>query len=198
MKLIVGLGNPGPEYECTRHNLGFLLVDLLAERSGARVTRPEDQALVGRGRLAGTAIAIAKPQTFMNISGESVKALAARYEVRPQDILVAVDDIALPFGRIRLRRNGGAGGHNGLKSIIARLGTQDFPRLRLGIAPDHPVQDMARFVLQPIPRSAREEVDRMLWTAADAVESFLIDGIDRAMGKFNSEAGGKEPETVAG
>lgn len=185
MKLIVGLGNPGAEYEFTRHNLGFLLVDLLAERARCRVSRPEDQALVGRGRLAGVEVALAKPQTYMNLSGDSVKALASRYEARPEEVVVAVDDVALPFGRIRVRPGGSAGGHNGLKSIIARLGTQEFPRVRMGIAPDHPVGDMARFVLQPFPRAAREDVDKMLWTAADAVEAILVEGVDAAMQKYN-------------
>jgi PTH1 family peptidyl-tRNA hydrolase len=185
MKLIVGLGNPGPEYDATRHNLGFMLVDLLAERAGCRVTRPEDQALVGRGRLAGVEVALAKPQTYMNLSGDAVKALAKRYEAAPADVVVAVDDIALPFGKIRVRPGGGAGGHNGLKSIIARLGTQEFPRVRMGIEPDHPVGDMARFVLQPFARAAREEVDRMLWTAADAVETLLTEGVETAMQRYN-------------
>jgi PTH1 family peptidyl-tRNA hydrolase len=185
MKLIVGLGNPGAEYELTRHNLGFLLVDLLAERARCRVTRPEDQALVGRGRLAGVEVALAKPQTYMNLSGDSVKALATRYDAAPADVVVGVDDVALPLGRIRVRPGGSAGGHNGLKSIIARLGTQEFPRVRMGIAPDHPVADMARFVLQPFPRAAREEMDKMLWTAADAVEVILQEGVEAAMQKYN-------------
>jgi PTH1 family peptidyl-tRNA hydrolase len=190
MKLVAGLGNPGAEYEYTRHNLGFMLIDLLAERARCRVNRLEDQALVGRGRLGGVEVTLAKPQTFMNLSGDSVKALVKRYDVEPAtELLVAVDDVALPFGRIRIRKSGSAGGHNGLKSIIGRLGSQDFPRLRLGIAPDHPVEDMARFVLQPMPRSARESVDRMLWTAADAVETFLMDGADAAMQRFNGEGG---------
>jgi len=187
MKLIVGLGNPGAEYEFTRHNLGFLLVDLLAERARCRVTRPEDQAFVGRGKLGGVEVALAKPQTYMNLSGDSVKALAARYGAKPEDVVVGVDDVAIPFGRIRVRPGGSAGGHNGLKSIIARLGTQEFPRVRLGIAPDHPVGDMARFVLQPFPRAAREEVDKMLWTAADAVEEILVGGVEPAMQKYNGE-----------
>ena len=185
MYLIVGLGNPGAEYELTRHNLGFLLVDLLAERAGCRVTRPEDQSLAGRGRLAGVEVALAKPQTYMNLSGDAVKALSKRYEAPPESVVVAVDDVALPFGRIRVRPGGGAGGHNGLRSVIARLGTQEFPRVRMGIAPDHPVGDMARFVLQPFPRAAREDVDRMIWTAADAVEAILVEGVDAAMQKFN-------------
>lgn len=186
MKLIVGLGNPGAEYEFTRHNLGFLLIDLLAERAGCRVTRPEDQAHVGRGRLSGVDVVLAKPQTYMNLSGDSVKGLVARYDVAAgEDLVVAVDDVAIPFGRIRIRRGGGAGGHNGLKSINARLGTQEYPRVRLGIAPDHPVGDLARYVLQPFPRAAREDVDKMLWTAADAVEAVISDGIDAAMQRFN-------------
>jgi PTH1 family peptidyl-tRNA hydrolase len=185
MKVIVGLGNPGADYDRTRHNLGFMLVDLLAERAGCRVTRPEDQSLVGRGRLAGVDVALAKPQTYMNLSGDSVKALAKRYEAKPEDVVVTVDDVALPFGRIRVRPGGGAGGHNGLKSIIARLGTQEFPRVRMGIAPDHPVDDLARFVLQPFPRAVRDEVDKMLWTAADAVESILTEGVETAMQRFN-------------
>jgi PTH1 family peptidyl-tRNA hydrolase len=185
MKLIVGLGNPGAEYDFTRHNLGFMLVDLLAERAGCRVTRPEDQALVGRGRLAGVEVALAKPQTYMNLSGDSVRALASRYEAKPDDLVVGVDDVALPFGRIRVRAGGSAGGHNGLKSIAARLGTQEYPRVRMGIAPDHPVGDMARFVLQPFPRAAREDVDKMIWNAADAVETVLVEGVDAAMRKYN-------------
>ena len=184
--MIVGLGNPGADYDRTRHNLGFMLVDLLAERAGCRVSRPEDQAHVGRGRLAGVDVALVKPLTYMNLSGDSVKALAKRYEAKPEDVVVAVDDVALPFGRIRVRPGGGAGGHNGLKSIIARLGTQEFPRVRMGIAPDHPVDDLARFVLQPFPRAAHDEVDKMLWTAADAVESILVEGVEAAMQRFNS------------
>ena len=188
MKLVAGLGNPGAEYENTRHNLGFLLVDLLAERAGCRVARLEDQALVGRGRLGGVDVTLAKPQTFMNLSGDSVKALVARYDLDPAtDLVVAVDDVALPFGRIRVRRTGTSGGHNGLKSIIGRLGTQDFSRVRLGIAPDHPIEDMARFVLQPFPRAAREAVDSMLWTAADAVETLLTEGPETAMQRFNGD-----------
>jgi peptidyl-tRNA hydrolase, PTH1 family len=186
MKIVVGLGNPGPEYEHTRHNLGFMVIDVLAQRGGIRVTRSQDGALVGQGLVAGVSVVLAKPQTYMNLSGDAVRPLASRYGVAPADIVVAVDDLALPFGRIRVRGKGGAGGHNGLKSIIARLATQDFPRVRMGIAPDHPVQDTARFVLQAFPRGAREEVESMLWNAADAVESVLTDGVERAMAQFNS------------
>lgn len=185
MKLIAGLGNPGSAYDFTRHNLGFLLVDLLAERAGCRVSRSQDGALVGQGRLAGVPVLLAKPQTFMNLSGDAVRPLAQRAGAAPSDVVVLVDDLALPFGSIRVRAKGSSGGHNGLKSIIARLGTQEFPRVRMGIAPDHRVADTAQFVLQKFPRAAREAVDRMLWQAADAVESVLVDGVERAMGKFN-------------
>jgi PTH1 family peptidyl-tRNA hydrolase len=186
MKIVVGLGNPGPEYEHTRHNLGFMVIDLLAQRAGIRVSRSQDGALVGQGTLAGVPVVLAKPRTYMNLSGDAVRPLAARYGVEPAGVIVAVDDLALPFGRIRVRAKGSSGGHNGLKSMIARLGTQDFPRVRMGIAPDHPVDDTARFVLQPFPRGAREEVDAMIAGAADAVESILTDGVERAMAKFNS------------
>jgi len=185
MKIVVGLGNPGSEYEYTRHNLGFMLVDLLAERAGIRVTRTQDGALVGQGTLVGTSILLVKPQTYMNLSGDAVRPLAARHGASPGDVIVAVDDLALPFGRIRVRPGGSAGGHNGLKSLIARLQTQEFPRVRMGIAPDHPIADTARFVLQTFPRGAREEVERMLWSAADAVETILTDGVERAMAKYN-------------
>jgi PTH1 family peptidyl-tRNA hydrolase len=121
----------------------------------------------------------------MNLSGDSVKPLAARYDASPGEIIVAVDELALPFGRIRVRPGGSAGGHNGLKSLIARLGTQSFPRVRMGIAPEHQVNDTARYVLQAFPRGARDTVTEMLNDAADAVESMLTDGIDRAMHKYN-------------
>ena len=184
--LIVGLGNPGPEYEATRHNAGFWFVDLLAREHRGVFSR--ERKLHGEAAeiaIAGQRIRLLKPTTYMNLSGDSVKALAKRYEAKPEDVVVAVDDVALPFGRIRVRPGGGAGGHNGLKSIIARLGTQEFPRVRMGIAPDHPVDDLARFVLQPFPRAARDEVDKMLWTAADAVESILTEGVETAMQRFN-------------
>lgn len=186
MRLIVGLGNPGPEYEWTRHNCGFMVVDEVARRVGCEIRRRECQAKIARTKIGEFDLLLVKPQTFMNESGVSVAALKARYDVESAgDILVIADELALPFGRIRLRRSGSAGGHNGLKSVIARLGTQGFPRLRLGILPDHPIADAAMFVLSEFPRRERDALAEMVARAADAVEALLNDGIAQAMSKYN-------------
>lgn len=186
MWLIVGLGNPGPKYEMTRHNCGFLVIDDLARRGGRDVRTTECQALTGRIEIGGQPALLVKPQTFMNLSGVSVAGLMTKHGIAdPSRVLVISDDLALPFGRIRVRRGGSAGGHNGLKSIIARLGTQDFPRLRMGIAPEHPIADTASFVLAEFPRRDRDELDRMIGTASDAIEDILTNGIDQTMSKYN-------------
>lgn len=186
MWLIVGLGNPGPKYEMTRHNCGFLVIDELARRAGREVRTSECQALTARAEIGGRAALLVKPQTFMNLSGVAVAGLMAKHGIsEPARVLVISDDLALPFGRIRIRPGGSAGGHNGLKSIIARLNTQDFPRLRMGIAPEHPIADTASFVLAEFPRRDREELDRMIETASDAIEDILTIGIVDAMSKHN-------------
>jgi PTH1 family peptidyl-tRNA hydrolase len=186
MKLIVGLGNPGREYESTRHNLGFMLIDRLMKRAGGRKFRRESQAEISRESVGGQQVLLAKPLTFMNLSGDAVKLLLERYgDGDAANLIVASDDVALPFGMIRVRARGSAGGQNGLKSIINRLGTQEFPRVRLGIAPDHPVSDLSDFVLSPITRRERELLDQTLDLAADAVEVILSDGVERAMAGFN-------------
>lgn len=185
MRLIVGLGNPGPEYEWTRHNCGFLVVEELARRAGAQFRTRECQAITARATIEGQRVLLAKPQTFMNESGVAVVGLAAKHEVASADLLVITDELALPFGTIRLRRSGSAGGHNGLKSIIARLGTDEFPRLRLGIGKDHPIDDAAAFVLSEFPRRDRQALSEMVARAADAVEALLTTGIDDAMSKHN-------------
>ncbi|HEY0407322.1 MAG TPA: aminoacyl-tRNA hydrolase [Pyrinomonadaceae bacterium] len=188
-RLIIGLGNPGAEYEWTRHNLGFMLVDLLARETGAQVKRKECRALVGRAELEGLAVELVKPQTYMNLSGETVACLVAKHglEKKAQDIIVISDDLALPFGRIRLRPRGSAGGHNGLKSIIAALRTDEFTRLRIGIQPEHPVGDTKRFVLDEFPRGARAGVEDVLERSAEALRAVLRDGIDKAMAQYNSD-----------
>src|SRR5918997_6966189 len=162
--LMVGLGNPGERYEWTRHNLGFMLVDLLARQAGALVKRAECRALVGRAELEGRAVELVKPQTYMNLSGESVACLLGkRKELKPQSgLLVVSDDIALPFGSLRLRARGSSGGQKGLKNIIAALGTDEFMRLRIGIRPEHPVSDTAAFVLERFPRAQRGDVEKVL------------------------------------
>lgn len=186
-RLIIGLGNPGAEYEWTRHNLGFMLVDLLARSSGALVKRKECRALVGRAQLEGTVVELVKPQTFMNLSGESVACLLAKHELKREapGLIVISDDLALPFGRIRLRARGSAGGHNGLKSIIGALKTDEFIRLRIGIQPEHPVSDTSRFVLDEFSRGERVEVEKILERSAEALRAVLRDGIDKAMAQYN-------------
>jgi len=188
MFFIVGLGNPGAEYERTRHNLGFMLVDLLAREAGAQVKRRDCRALVGRAEIEGTRVELVKPQTYMNLSGETVACLLAKQEAKnaAQDLIVISDDLALPFGTIRLRRRGSAGGHNGLKSIIAATKTDEFIRLRIGIQPEHPVGETKNFVLDEFSRSERAELDKILERSADALRAVLRDGIDKAMAQYNS------------
>ena len=185
---IVGLGNPGAEYERTRHNLGFMLVDLLARSSGARVSRKECRALVGRTEIEGVRVELVKPQTYMNRSGEAVACLLAKQDAKggAQDLIVISDDLALPFGTIRLRRRGSAGGHNGLKSIIAALKTDEFMRLRIGIQPEHPIGDTRGFVLDEFAKNERAYLDKILERSADALHTVLRDGIDKAMALYNS------------
>ena len=185
--LIVGLGNPGERYEWTRHNLGFMLVDLLARQAGAQVKRAECRALVGRAELEGRAVELVKPQTYMNLSGESVACLLKkRAGLKPAaDLLVVSDDIALPFGTIRLRPRGSSGGQKGLKNIIGALGTDEFIRLRVGIRPEHPVADTAAFVLERFPKAQRGEVEKVLERASEALRAVLRDGIDKAMTQYN-------------
>lgn len=186
MWLIVGLGNPGPKYEWTRHNCGFMLIDELARRAGREARVSECQSLTARALIGTEEVLLAKPQTFVNLSGVAVAALKDKYPVKDgSEVLVLSDDLALPFGKIRIRREGSAGGHNGLKSIIARLGTQSFPRLRMGIAPEHPLADTRDFVLDEIPRRDRAALDQMLTQSADAVEAILTTGIAEAMAKYN-------------
>jgi PTH1 family peptidyl-tRNA hydrolase len=185
MRLIVGLGNPGPEYAWTPHNLGFLALDRLAELAGARIERPEAKSLLGRGKLAGHEVLLAKPQTYMNISGLAVRDLVARFECDPAEVIVLYDDVALPWGMIRVRERGTAGGHNGMKSIIGALGTMDFPRVRLGVQPEYPVDDLADYVLRPMRRAVLESAAEMVDAAAEAVQVILADGVGRAMTRFN-------------
>jgi peptidyl-tRNA hydrolase, PTH1 family len=187
MRLIVGLGNPGPEYEWTRHNLGFMMIDNLARTNGIEVTRRECQALVGRGQIDGREVKLVKPQTFMNLTGESVRCLFARHKIEhPDDKLIVIsDDLALPFGVIRIRARGSAGGHNGLKSIISAIRTTEFVRLRIGIQPEHPIADSKRFVVDAFPRSARAEVEKVIARGAEALHTILTDGVLKAMSVNN-------------
>jgi peptidyl-tRNA hydrolase, PTH1 family len=189
MRLIVGLGNPGAEYEWSRHNLGFMLIDKLANDAGVEVKRRECSALVGRGEIARRQVKLVKPQTYMNLSGEAVSCLFAKHKLHEpgENLVVISDDLALPFGCIRIRARGSAGGHNGLKSIIASIGTNEFIRLRIGIAPEHPIHDPKRFVLDSFPPAARPEVEEVLERSAEALVAILRDGVLKAMTKYNRD-----------
>jgi len=196
MRLIVGLGNPDPEYQWTPHNLGFMAVDELANRGGIRVERPEGKALVGKGKLAGEDVLLAKPQTYMNLSGISVRELLQKYELGPADLLVMWDEVQLPFGTIRIDRKGSGGSHNGANSVISAVGTQEFSRIRLGCGPDHPLSSRKEFVLRPMKKSELAEAAEMIGKAGDAVEMILAKGIEPAMNIFNRRkpAEAEEPE----
>jgi len=196
MRLIVGLGNPDPEYQWTPHNLGFLAVDELANRNGIRVERPEGKALAGRGKIAGEDVILAKPQTYMNLSGISVRELLEKYELDVKDLLVLWDEAQLPWGTIRIHPDGSAGSHNGAKSVIGSLGTQEFARLRLGCGPDHPLNSRKEYVLRPMKKAELEIAAEMIGEAGDAVEMILKQGIDAAMNQYNRRkaAESEEPE----
>ena len=185
MRLIVGLGNPDPEYQWTPHNLGFMAVDELANRGSIRVERPEGKALVGRGKLAGEEVLLAKPQTYMNLSGVSVRELLSKYELEPSDLLVMWDEVQLPLGTIKINGDGSAGSHNGAKSVIGSIGTQQFARLRLGAGSEHQLGSRREYVLRPMKKAELEVAAEMLGEAGDAVELILTQGLDAAMTKYN-------------
>lgn len=185
MFLIVGLGNPGEKYERTRHNCGFLVVDELARRFGREIRTPECQSLTTKARISGIETLLVKPQTFMNLSGVAVAALMKKHDIKADSILIISDDIALSLGKLRLRPDGSAGGQNGLKSIIKEIGTQAFARLRVGIAPDHPISNLSDFVLNEFSKGERGVLNETIIVAADAVEVLLQNGIAEAMSKYN-------------
>jgi PTH1 family peptidyl-tRNA hydrolase len=192
--LVVGLGNPGPEYEHTPHNLGFMVLDALAAANSIRVTRRENSALVGLGAIAGRPVVLAKPQTFMNRSGPSVKGLLERYELPPGRLLLVYDELDLPWTTMKIKPKGSAAGHNGVKSVIGSLGTNEFPRLRLGVHPGHPVRNGADFVLAPFKRSQQKELEETVGRARSAVESIIAEGVEKAMTIYNRRAGGLNTE----
>ena len=185
--LIVGLGNPGEQYAATRHNLGFMLIDKLASEERITVKRRECQSLVGQGQVDGEVTKLAKPQTFMNLSGVAVSCLLRKIERDDpvSQLVVISDDLALPLGKIRIRERGSAGGHNGLKSIIAEIGTDEFIRLRIGIQPDHPVSDAKRFVLDQFSGTERQLVEETIARSVQAVRTIIRDGALKAMMEFN-------------
>jgi PTH1 family peptidyl-tRNA hydrolase len=185
LKLIVGLGNPGFEYHLTPHNLGFMAADRLAEECGVSISRREGQALTAATELETVRVVLAKPQTFMNLSGMAVARLVARYECAAEDLIVLVDDAELPFGSLRIRPHGSAGGHNGLKSIIGALDSDQFVRVRMGVEPGHPVEDRASYVLARFRKPDLEAVAGMVERATEAVRVILRQGPQKAMNLFN-------------
>ncbi len=185
MRLIVGLGNPGPEYEWTPHNMGFLAIDGIAERAGIRLTRPEAKSYVGRGKFAGEEVILAKPQTMMNLSGVAVRMLLEKYECDPAEMIVLTDEVDLPWGMLRIRERGSGGTHNGLKSIVSALGSGEFIRVRLGIKPEKIWGELRDYVLSKLSRADREIAGEMVAETADAVELIITEGVGKAMSKFN-------------
>ena len=184
--LVVGLGNPGPKYEWTRHNMGFLVIDELAEREKIPVQKLKYRALTNTAVIGGRSVLLMKPTTYMNLSGESVGAAARFYKIPPERVLVISDDVALPQGKLRIRRSGSAGGHNGLKNIISHLGSDQFPRIKVGVGgKPHPDHDMADWVLGKFTGQDRKVMEEAIARAADAVTLFLEQGPDQAMAKFN-------------
>ena len=184
--LVVGLGNPGPKYDWTRHNMGFLVIDALADRLDVPVQRLRFRALTNTAVLGGRSVLLMKPTTYMNLSGESVGEAARFYKIPPDHVLVISDDVALAQGRLRIRRSGSAGGHNGLKNIIAHLGTDAFPRVRVGVGDKpHPDSDMADWVLAKCTGQDRKDLEAAIDRAADAVTCLLEQGVDAAMSRYN-------------
>lgn len=187
MYMIAGLGNPTKEYDRTRHNVGFAVIDELADRYGIDVSERKHRALCGRGAIEGQKVLLAKPQTFMNLSGESLRALTDYYKVFPEELIVIYDDISLPPGQLRIRLKGSAGGHNGIKNIIAHLGTQEFPRIKVGVGEKPPRMDLKDYVLSRFSKGEQELMDAAFREAAQAAVMMICDGADRAMNHFNTK-----------
>ena len=189
VKLIVGLGNPGIEYESTPHNLGFLAIDRIANDLGVEVRNRQCRALTARAVMGDEPVLLAKPETFMNLSGDSVRALLAKHEAKPEsDLIVIQDELDFPLGTLRIHRQRSSAGHNGIESIIEALGTQDFLRIRLGVAPDRKVEDGRRYLLSPMRKAQLKVVGEMLDTTAEAVKTILKEGPAAAMNRFNRKA----------
>ena len=184
--LVVGLGNPGAKYENTRHNVGFMTADALADRNGEPIRRVKYHALTSEAVIGGQSVLLMKPTTFMNLSGQAVSEAARFYKIPADHVLIVSDDVDLPLGKLRIRKSGSAGGHNGLKHIIQLLGTDQFPRLKIGVGgKPHPDYNMADWVLGQFQGEDKKTIDDAVARAADAVECLLADGIDRAMNQYN-------------
>ena len=187
MYLIAGLGNPTKEYDKTRHNAGFAVIDTLADKYRIDVSEKKHKALCGKGVIEGRKVLLVKPQTFMNLSGESIRAAVDYYKIEPEDIIVIYDDISLDPGQLRIRLKGSAGGHNGIKNIIAHLGTQEFPRIKVGVGAKPPRMDLADYVLSRFSPDEQKQMDKAFQEAAEAAVSMMTDGAERAMNQYNTK-----------
>jgi peptidyl-tRNA hydrolase, PTH1 family len=194
MFLVAGLGNPGEEYVHTPHNLGFLVVDRLAERHAIRVTRKDSHALAGVGEIDGHAVMLAKPQTYMNLSGTSLRPLMEKHTIEVSRLIVVYDELDLPWGALKIKPKGSAAGHNGMKSVIANLESTAITRVRLGIHPGHSLESGKEFLLAPMRRAQRKELDDFIDYGADAVRTIIAEGVEKAMTKFNRRAPGLHTE----
>jgi PTH1 family peptidyl-tRNA hydrolase len=196
MFLVAGLGNPGEQYAATPHNLGFLVVDVLAARHSIRVSRKECQAVVGEGSIGGKRVLLAKPQTFMNLSGLAVGPLMQKNEIEAKDLILVYDELALPWGSLRIRPNGSAAGHNGVQNVIEKIGTPEFPRVRLGVHPGYRLTEGkgADYLLSRFTRGQNETLDELIGLAADATESIIAEGVSMSMTRFNRRAPGTSTE----
>jgi PTH1 family peptidyl-tRNA hydrolase len=189
VKLIVGLGNPGIEYESTPHNMGFLAIDRIADELGVEVRNRQCRALTARAVMGDEPVLLAKPETFMNLSGDSVRALLAKHDAKPEsDLIIIQDELDFPLGTLRIHRQRSSAGHNGIESIIEALGTQDFLRIRMGVAPERKVEDGQRYLLSPMRKAQLKVVGEMLDTAAEALKTILKEGPGAAMNRFNRKA----------
>ena len=187
MYIIAGLGNPTKEYDKTRHNVGFSVIDVLADRYRIDISEKKHKALCGRGVIEGQKVLLLKPQTFMNLSGESIRAAADYYKIEPEEMIVIYDDISLDPGQLRIRLKGSAGGHNGIKNIIANLGTQDFPRIKVGVGAKPPRMDLADYVLSRFGAGEQKLMEEAFGEAAEAAVMMMTDGAERAMNHFNAK-----------
>ena len=192
MLLVVGLGNPGERYAATPHNLGFLVVDTLAARHSIRLSRVECQAVIGQGAIRGKPVVLAKPQTFMNLSGVAVKPLMQKNDVQPGELILVYDELALGWGGLRIRPDGSAAGHNGVQDVIDKIGTQEFPRVRLGVHPGYRLTEGkgADYLLSRFSRQQNETLEAFIGLAADAAESIIAEGVSLSMTRFNRRAQG--------
>ena len=187
MKLVAGLGNPGRDYAGTRHNIGFGVIARISDKYNIPLTGKEHKAICGKGMIGGEKVILAQPQTFMNLSGECVRSLVDYYKLESEDIIIAYDDIDLEVGQLRIRSKGSAGGHNGIKNIISHLGTNEFPRVKVGVGGTPEGGDLVRHVLGRFSREDEKVIGEVLDVAVEAVETILSDGVEAAMNRYNAK-----------